>query len=132
MRITIDLPPITKKNSQQIVRAKGHYMVLPSKQYRKYEKEASKILKWKDEPIDYPVNVECKFYMPTRRRVDIANLTSAIHDVLVHAGVLEDDNRNIVYSMDGSRVLYDKEHPRTEITITRVEDFESWKKRKEV
>jgi Holliday junction resolvase RusA-like endonuclease len=128
MRITIDLPPITKKNSQQIVRAKGHYMVLPSKQYRKYEKEASKILKWKDEPIDYPVNVECKFYMPTRRRVDIANLTSAIHDVLVHAGVLEDDNRNIVYSMDGSRVLYDKEHPRTEITITRVEDYESWKK----
>ena len=127
MRITIDLPPITKKNSQQIVRAKGHYMVLPSKQYRKYEKEASKILKWKDEPIDYPVNVECKFYMPTRRRVDIANLTSAIHDVLVHAGVLEDDNRNIVYSMDGSRVLYDKEHPRTEIEITRVEDFESWK-----
>ena len=129
MRITIDLPPITKKNSQQIVRAKGHYMVLPSKQYRKYEKEASKILKWKDEPIDYPVNVECKFYMPTRRRVDIANLTSAIHDVLVHAGVLEDDNRNIVYSMDGSRVLYDKEHPRTEITITRVEDFESWKRK---
>jgi len=128
MKITIDLPPITKKNSQQIVRAKGHYMVLPSKQYRKYEKEASKILKWKDEPIDYPVNVECKFYMPTRRRVDIANLTSAIHDVLVHAGVLEDDNRNIVYSMDGSRVLYDKEHPRTEIEITRVEDFESWKK----
>ncbi len=128
MRITIDLPPITKKNSQQIVRAKGHYMVLPSKQYRKYEKEASKMLKWKDEPIDYPVNVECKFYMPTRRRVDIANLTSAIHDVLVHAGVLEDDNRNIVYSMDGSRVLYDKEHPRTEIEITRVEDFESWKK----
>lgn len=128
MKLTIDLPPITKKNSQQIVRAKGHYMVLPSKQYRKYEKEASKILKWKDEPIDYPVNVECKFYMPTRRRVDIANLTSAIHDVLVHAGVLEDDNRNIVYSMDGSRVLYDKEHPRTEIEITRVEDFESWKK----
>lgn len=128
MKITIDLPPITKKNSQQIVRAKGHYMVLPSKQYRKYEKEASKMLKWKDEPIDYPVNVECKFYMPTRRRVDIANLTSAIHDVLVHAGVLEDDNRNIVYSMDGSRVLYDKEHPRTEITITRVEDYESWKK----
>ena len=128
MKITIDLPPITKKNSQQIVRAKGHYMVLPSKQNRKYEKEASKMLKWKDEPIDYPVNLECKFYMPTRRRVDIANLTSAIHDVLVHAGVLEDDNRNIVYSMDGSRVLYDKEHPRTEITITRVEDYESWKK----
>jgi len=131
MRITIDLPPITKKNSQQIVRAKGHYMVLPSKQYRKYEKEASKILKWKDEPIDYPVNVECKFYMPTRRRVDIANLTSAIHDVLVHAGVLEDDNRNIVYSMDGSRVLYDKEHPRTEIEITPIErgDFESWQRK---
>lgn len=124
MKITIDLPPITKKNSQQIVRAKGHYMVLPSKQYRKYEKEASKILKWKDEPIDYPVEVKCLYYMPTRRRVDLTNLLEATDDVLVKCGVLEDDNSKIIVSHDGSRVLYDKENPRTEIEITRVEDKE--------
>jgi hypothetical protein len=30
---------------------------------------------------------------------------------------LADDNSNIVVSMDGSRVLYSKENPRTEIEI---------------
>ena len=131
MKITINLPPITKKNHQQIVKAKGHLMVIPSKQYKQYEKDASKLIKWDAEPIDYPVNVKCLFYMPTRRRVDIANLTSAIHDILVKCSVLKDDNRNIIYSTDGSRVLYDKEHPRTEILITPIEgsEFESWEKK---
>lgn len=31
--------------------------------------------------------------------------------------VLEDDHSGIIYSHDGSRVLYDKENPRTEVTI---------------
>ena len=33
--------------------------------------------------------------------------------------LLADDNRNIVASVDGSTVLYDKDNPRTEITIMR-------------
>ena len=41
-------------------------------------------------------------------------------DILVDAGILEDDNSNIVAGHDGSRVLYDKENPRTEILITRI------------
>ena len=56
--------------------------------------------------------------MPTRRRVDLLNLLEASLDILVDAGILEDDNSSIVVSHDGSRVLYDKENPRAEITIT--------------
>lgn len=55
--------------------------------------------------------------MPTKRRVDLSNLIEAVDDILVKAGVLEDDNYKIVQSHDGSRVLHDKENPRTEITI---------------
>ena len=69
--------------------------------------------------IDYPVNVKAIYYMPTRRVVDITNLHSALHDVLVKAGVLQDDNSRIVVSTDGSRVRYDKDNPRTEVEITR-------------
>lgn len=58
--------------------------------------------------------------MPARRRVDLCNLHEALCDVLVKYGVLEDDNSNIVVSMDGSRVFYDKENPRTEVEIERV------------
>ena len=56
--------------------------------------------------------------MPTHRRVDQVNLLEATLDILVEYGVLADDNSNIVVSHDGSRVLYDKNNPRTEITIT--------------
>jgi hypothetical protein len=38
----------------------------------------------------------------------------------VKYGVIEDDNSNVVVSVDGSRVLYDKENPRTEVEITEV------------
>jgi Holliday junction resolvase RusA-like endonuclease len=81
------------------------------------------------ESVDYPVNVKCVYYMPTRRKVDLSNLLNSTLDILVHYGVLIDDNRNIVYSVDGSRVFYDKENPRTEIEITRIEeDFQTWAK----
>ena len=56
--------------------------------------------------------------MPTKRRVDLINLHSALHDVLVHYKVIEDDNSKIVVSTDGSRVRYSKENPRTEVEIT--------------
>jgi Holliday junction resolvase RusA-like endonuclease len=58
--------------------------------------------------------------MPTHRRVDLVNLQEATLDVLVKYGAIIDDNSLIVASMDGSRVYYDKENPRTEIYIERV------------
>ena len=55
--------------------------------------------------------------MPTKRRVDLLNLLEATMDILVHAGILADDNSSIVVGHDGSRVLYDKGNPRAEIYI---------------
>ena len=59
--------------------------------------------------------------MPTARRVDLTNLLEALDDVLVNAGVLADDNCNIIYSHDGSRAFVDRENPRTEIVIREKE-----------
>lgn len=70
--------------------------------------------------IDYPVNVQGVFYMPTRRECDLTNMLEALCDVLSDAGVISDDNYKVVAGHDGSRVLYDKEHPRTEVIITRL------------
>lgn len=124
MHITLDLPCRTKKNSQQILVNKktGRSFIAPSSAYKAYEKAAlSLIPKGVRVGIDYPVNVRCTFWMETRRKVDLANLLEAADDVLVKAGVLADDNSGIVAGHDGSRVLYDKEHPRTEIEIRRME-----------
>ena len=119
MEITLNLAPVSKKNHSQIITVKGRPMLIPSKQYKKYEKECGEFLKDVDPFLD-PCNVKCLFYMPTHRKVDLTNLLEAIDDILVHYGILIDDNSNIIVGHDGSRVLYDKDNPRTEITITRM------------
>lgn len=130
MKIVIQIPPTTKKNSQQIVWKNGRPIIIPSAKYKMYERQARAFLTPVASPINYPVNVKCLYYMPTRRRVDLSNLLNSTLDILVHYGVLLDDNRNIVYSVDGSRVLYDKASPRTEIEITPItEGVESWVKK---
>lgn len=117
MNFTIELPPITKKNSMRLVMVKGRMIPIPSKAYKDYEKNAKPFMP--DVYIDYPINLKAIFYMPTHRRVDLVNLEEALCDLLVHYGILKDDDYKIVASMDGSRVDYDKENPRTEVEICR-------------
>ena len=128
MKITIPIPPRTKKNSQRIVLVKGRPIVMPSAEYKRYEKACAPFMPKLKEPIADPVNVKCVYYMPTRRRVDLTNLLEATADLLVTYGVLADDNRHVMYAVDGSRVFYDKERPRCEIEIEPMnEEIERWK-----
>lgn len=119
---TIPLPPVTKKNSQRVVPCGRYHKILPSKAYERYEHDAGAFLPYKWTMWDKPCEVVCLFYLPTRRRVDLTNLLEAIDDVLVHYGVLKDDNTGVIVSHDGSRALYDKDRPRTVVTIKSVED----------
>lgn len=128
MEIEIEEIPRTKKNSQRIVIVRNRPIIIPSKEYKEYEKRCSKYMPTIEEKIDYSVNLKCVYYMPTKRRVDLNNLLEATTDMLVHYGVLEDDNRDIVASFDGSEVRYDKGRPRLEIEITKKEGYEKWKK----
>lgn len=125
IKITIPLPPVTKKNSQRIMHSSktGKSFIMPSQKYMDYEAEAVWHCKRArvQRPIEEPVEVKCLFYMPTKRRVDLTNLLESIDDVLVRADVLKDDHSGIIVSHDGSRVLYDKETPRTEVSITAYE-----------
>lgn len=122
MRITFTIPlaPITKKNHQQILvnRSTGKPFVSPSPQYKQYERDALWFIPKVEKPIDFPVNVKCLFFMPTKRKVDLTNLLESIDDIMVKAGLLADDNYTIIASHDGSRVFYDKENPQTWVEIT--------------
>ena len=133
IRFTIDVSPRSKKNSQQILtnRKTGRPFIMPSAAYKAYQKAALMLIPAEArQHIDRPVNVKATFYMPTRRACDIANLNSALHDILVDAGVIVDDNRDIVAGTDGSRVLYSKDHPRTEVIIEEMRgDYETWAKK---
>lgn len=116
---TVKLPPISKKNSQQIfVNSKtGKPFIMPSAKYKEYERDAMYFIPRPAKPIDYPVNIRCLFYVPTRRKCDLTNMLEAIDDIMVKRGLLADDNYTVIEAHDGSRVFYDKENPRTEILI---------------
>ena len=123
IHFTVPLIPISKKNSQQIMvnQYTGKPFIMPSQKFREYEEMALWYIP-KGKRIDFAVNVKCLFYMPTHRKCDLTNMLEAIDDVMVKAGLLEDDNFTIIQSHDGSRVLYDKQHPRTEVCITKAAD----------
>lgn len=134
IKFTILGNPITKKNSQRIVRIKNKsggyfYKIMPSKAFEKYQKECWQYMPTLKNPINSPVNLKCVYYMKTKRIVDLPNLYNATCDILVHYGILEDDKKDIVYSMDGSRVFYDKNNPRVEIEIAELKESEvqRWK-----
>lgn len=119
IRLTINTIPRTKKNSSRIVQVKGRPILLPSKQYLQFEQQVVRQTSpFFFKTIAHPINIQCTFYMPTRRKVDLTNLLEAIDDALVKAKVIEDDNCGVVVSHDLSRVKYDKDNPRIEITIT--------------
>ena len=122
LKIEIPIEPRSKKNSQQIVNIKGRYMIIPSKLYRQYEKDCEQYLPKLETPIDYPVNVKCLFYLPTRRRADLTNFMECIDDVLVSYGILLDDNYTIVAGHDGSRMCYFKDYPHTEVYIEKLDE----------
>lgn len=127
----VKLNPKSKKNSQRILvnHKTGRPFIMQSEEYEQYEQDCGWYLKRPRTPINEPVNVKCIFYRNSRRRVDLSNLLNAILDILTLYGIIVDDNRDIVYSMDGSRVLYDKENPRTEITITAITEVDVWGKK---
>jgi len=124
MKIIIPIIPRSKKNSQEIVfnRKTGHRMVIQNKKYTEFEKECKKYIPiLREPPINYPINLKCKFYVPDARKRDIANYLEAIQDVLVKYKLLEDDNYNIVASIDGCSMQIDRENSRIEIEITKKE-----------
>lgn len=122
IKLSIPIAPVTKKNSQRIVKSgDGRYYIRPSKAFEAYQKAASVFIPGKLRTgLRGCYNVKCVYYMPTRRKVDLVNLLEATCDVLIHYNVLEDDNSRIIRSHDGSRVEYDKENPRVEIEIEEV------------
>ncbi len=123
MKIIIPVNPRSKKNSQEIVFNKktGKRFIKQNDRYVEFEKECKKYIPILKEPIDRPINLQCKFYVCDARRRDIANYLEAIQDILVKYHLLKDDNYNIVSSLDGCSMQIDRENPRVEIEITKKE-----------
>lgn len=110
---------IPKKNSQQIFINKrtGRPFISQSKRYLEFEKNCEMFLYQHQYQLDQPINLKCTFYVPDRRKRDLANLLESIQDILVKYGVIADDNYEIVASVDGSQIIYEKNRSETIIEI---------------
>ena len=122
MKIILYGDPRTKKNSQRAVYRGKHPRILHSAAFVAYQKACLLQIRKIASPICESVNVQCVYYMQTRRKVDLANLIEATTDILVAAKILADDNSKIVAAHDGSRVYLHDPVPRAEITIERLEE----------
>ena len=132
LHFVVEGDPRTKKNSQMIAGSGrrcpncGKFetqWIRQGSAHNDYAEQAAWQLRPKPEkPILRPVNVRYLFYMKTRRKVDLTNLMEAMDDILVGRGILADDHAGIVAGHDGSRVLYDRDRPRVEITIETMGD----------
>jgi len=126
--IVIKGRPITKKNSQQIIR-KGRSKrpsIIQSKQYLAYEEAALWQLSTYSGPRfkNKKLHVVCRYWMPNRRSwPDLIGLMQSTWDILEKAEIIDND-RNI-FNPDGSRIMgIDKNNPRVEIEIKEAVDYE--------
>ena len=134
IEFTIPVHPVTKKNNQQIIpyRTKNNkirHIPIPSKQYEEFERDCLPYfyqVKGAVGVVDYPINMQCIFYVGKRLKYDLTNLLEAIDDTAVKSGLLLDDNRDIIAAHDGSRVYYDKSAPRIEVKLTEMKDYIQW------
>lgn len=129
----IEGQPATKKNHGII--AKGHAAILPSKTYKKYAESFRQQLQTKRRPhFKTGVQVTAHYYLQNRAHYpDLVGLMQATADiisdeyvtvnhkkVLVQRWLLSDDR--IIKSWDGTKIAgIDKDRPRVEITITKLE-----------
>lgn len=95
IKFTVPGVPVTKKNSQRLVRAGTRIIPLLSKAFAEYQDKAGYYIPNKWANLDGRYNVRCVYFMPTKRRVDLLNLLGATCDILTHYGVIPESEAPI-------------------------------------
>jgi Holliday junction resolvase RusA-like endonuclease len=107
----------SKKNSKQIIYVRGKPLIISSKDYAEWHKISLQTLK---NAPRLSVNIEVvrlTFYSENKRKFDLSNKAESIMDLLVDAGILLDDNYEVVPKLILEYGGISKENPRCEIEI---------------
>lgn len=119
----------SKKNSKTIIMTGDSPRIVPSKAYYKWEREARKTAyyQWRRAPILDQVEVTALIYYKGRKP-DLSGALESIGDCL--QGIIWEDDGQIT-SWNGSRLIHDKNNPRTELIIkTKRDNMEGQNERK--
>ena len=107
MKITIkELRTISKKNARIPIRHGGRSMNIPSKAFRRFEKEALEQI-GTHKPLKGNLDIDIVFYMKGKLDTDIDNMVSSIFDVLEKAGCYENDKQ--ITSLTATKIAGQKD-----------------------
>ena len=121
MTFTIPGSIRSKKNSKQIIKAKGRHIPISSKAYHQWEQDAWKELRPQIPSLNFPlshqIHIKATFYYKGPRP-DLHGAMESLADCLQHI-IINDDRQ--VESWDGTRMVHDKDNPRTEFEVRQYE-----------
>ena len=84
--------PASKKNSKQVFYKNGKYVVIPSRAYKAFEKDAGyQLLNYKKARLTGKLKIDYEFYQKGKLRQDFDNAIASINDVLQEYGVILND-----------------------------------------
>lgn len=105
----------SKKNSRVLSYVNGRIRSFPNKQYTQWHKRVIWTLpNIRFERVDL---ITVDFWMPDKRRTDLTNKVESIMDLLVDAGMIPDDNCEIVRSLLLRYQGIDRENPHVDIKL---------------
>lgn len=109
----------SKKNSRRAIYVGGRTIMVPSKDYESWHKDASKQLKCQKrpkEPIE-KAEIVITFYAQNKVGADLTNKAESVMDLLVDNRILVDDNWFIVGDVHLKFGGVDRTNPRAEVEI---------------
>ena len=120
----IELPgqAMSLKNSKQIIKAGQSWRIIPSKPYERWAEAVLWQLKVNENigrEWRYPLRASFHFYRKTRHRFDYINLAQGPLDLLVEAGIINEDDMHHIIPGDFSWSV-DKNNPRTIIKLEEI------------
>lgn len=91
----------SKKNSKQIFKNKsGRMFIFSSSNYKDWQRIELLLIKSKIKERNISkCSIDYSFYSPNKRTWDLSNKIESVNDLLVDAGILIDDNYNVLSSM---------------------------------
>lgn len=117
----------SKKNSRRLICRGKSPISLPSLAYRAWHEEQMwRLTLWKQTSLFHDPLRHCAvritLYFPNDQAADLSNKAESIMDLLVDAGVIEDDRWQVVHGLTLEGFM-DRKEPRAEIEISTVDSF---------
>jgi hypothetical protein len=117
--------PMEKEHGNTISKGKDGKLTLAfSKEYSdriaKLKKHKDKIVQGRESmlPINIPVSIQCTFYVSKpESKCYLPGLIESTIDLMVRIGIISKGSTDIVSDVNGSKVVFTQESPRTIITI---------------